>query len=58
LLQNLILKNGAYCWRIDLDIFLLMAPNIAAFPDVEHIPPFTGKTLFLAGQDSVSSNTK
>ena len=52
LLQNLILKDGAYCWRIDLDIFLLMAPNIIAFPDVENITPFTGKTLFLAGEDS------
>ena len=52
LLQNLILKDGAYCWRIDLDIFLLTAPNIIAFPDVEHSAPFTGKTLFLAGEDS------
>jgi esterase len=52
LLQNLILKDGAYCWRIDLDIFYRMAPNIIAFPDVEHIPPYTGKTLFLAGEDS------
>ncbi|MDD2658278.1 MAG: alpha/beta fold hydrolase [Methylococcales bacterium] len=52
LLQNLILKDGAYCWRIDLDIFMLMAPNIAAFPDVAQITPFTGKTLFLAGEES------
>ena len=52
LLQNLVLKDGVYCWRIDLDIFLLMAPNIIAFPDVENITPFTGKTLFLAGEDS------
>ncbi|MFA5921477.1 MAG: alpha/beta fold hydrolase [Methylococcaceae bacterium] len=52
LLQNLILKDGAYCWRIDLDIFYQMAPNIIAFPGVEQIVPFTGKTLFLAGEDS------
>jgi len=52
LLQNLILKDGAYCWRIDLDIFYRMAPNIIAFPDVDQITPFTGKTLFLAGEDS------
>ena len=52
LLQNLVLKDGAYCWRIDLDIFYRMAPNIIAFPGVEHITPFTGKTLFLAGEDS------
>lgn len=52
LLQNLVLKNGAYLWRIDLDIFYRMAPNIIAFPAVEQIMPFTGKTLFLAGEDS------
>jgi esterase len=52
LLQNLILKDGAYCWRIDLDIFYRMAPNIIAFPDVEQSAPFTGKTVFLAGEDS------
>jgi len=52
LLQNLVLKDGAYCWRIDLDIFYQMAPNIIAFPSVEQLTPFTGKTLFLAGEDS------
>jgi pimeloyl-ACP methyl ester carboxylesterase len=52
LLQNLVLKDGAYCWRIDLDIFHRMAPKIIAFPDVGHIPPYTGKTVFLAGEDS------
>jgi pimeloyl-ACP methyl ester carboxylesterase len=52
LLQNLVLKDGAYCWRIDLDIFYRMAPNIIAFPAVEYSAPFTGKTLFLAGEDS------
>ncbi|UOA07483.1 alpha/beta fold hydrolase [Methylobacter sp. S3L5C] len=52
LLQNLILKDGAYDWRVDLDIFLFMAPNIIAFPDGEKIAPYTGKTLFLAGAQS------
>jgi pimeloyl-ACP methyl ester carboxylesterase len=52
LLQNLILKDGAYCWRIDLDIFYRMAPIIIAFPDVEQSVPFSGKTLFLAGENS------
>jgi len=52
LLQNLVLKDGKYCWRIDLDIFQRMGPNIAAFPDAGHLPPFTGKTLFIAGADS------
>jgi len=52
LLQNLVLKDGAYCWRIDLDIFYRMAPNIIAFPDAELSAPYTGKTLFLKGEDS------
>ncbi|HEY8220268.1 MAG TPA: alpha/beta fold hydrolase [Methylobacter sp.] len=52
LLQNLILKDGKYCWRIDLDIFQRMALNIAAFPNADHIAPFTGKALFIAGGDS------
>jgi esterase len=52
LLQNLVMKDGAYCWRVDLDIFYRTAPNIIAFPDVGQIKPFTGNTLFLAGEDS------
>lgn len=52
LLQNLVLKDGKYGWRIDLDIFQRMGPNIAAFPDASRLPPFTGKTLFIAGGDS------
>ncbi|WP_262965585.1 alpha/beta fold hydrolase [Methylobacter psychrophilus] len=52
LLQNLILTDGVYDWRVDLDIFLLMAPNIIAFPDVKQLSPYTVKTLFLAGAQS------
>lgn len=52
LLQNILLKNGEYCWRIDLDIFYRMAPNIVAFPNTDHLVPFTGKTLVIAGADS------
>lgn len=52
LLQNLILKDGKYCWRLDLDIFQRMAPNISAFPNADHLAPFTGKALFIAGGDS------
>jgi esterase len=50
LLQNLVLKDGAYCWRVDLDIFYRMAPNIIAFPSADHLPVYTGKTLFIAGE--------
>ncbi len=52
LLQNLILKDGKYCWRLDLDIFQRMAPNIAAFPKADHLAPFAGKALFIAGGNS------
>ena len=52
LLQNLILKDGAYCWRVDLDIFQRSTSYIIAFPDVEPVTPFTGKTVFLAGAES------
>jgi len=52
LLQNLILKDGKYCWRVDLDIFQRMAHHIAAFPDAGHLAPFSGSALFIAGGDS------
>jgi pimeloyl-ACP methyl ester carboxylesterase len=52
LLQNLVLQDGNYGWRINLDIFYQMAPNIAAFPDTALLEPYPGKTLFIAGNDS------
>ncbi len=52
LLQNLILENGHYRWRIDLDIFRHTAPNIVAFPDCDHLTPLCRKILFIAGATS------
>jgi esterase len=52
LLQNLVLENGAYRWRVDLDIFAANAPNIVGFPDVSMLEPFIGKALFIAGAES------
>ena len=52
LLQNLILKNGLYCWRIDLAIFKQTAPNIIAFPEIDNLSDFYGEALFIAGADS------
>jgi esterase len=52
LLQNLILKDGEYQWRVDLDIFYKTADNIIGFPDTRHLPPYTGDTLFIAGAES------
>jgi esterase len=52
LLQNLVLEDGSYHWRIDLAIFLLMAPNIVAFPEIQGTSPYSGQTLFVAGANS------
>jgi len=52
LLQNLVLKTDGYQWRIDLDIFQQNADNILLFPNVENVPQFVGRTLFLAGGHS------
>lgn len=52
LLQNLLLENGAYRWRIDLAIFERHADNIIGFPDSSQVAPYPGDVLFLAGADS------
>ena len=52
LLQNLVLKEGKYAWRIDLDIFARTADNIIAFPDTQGIEAYLDKALFLAGETS------
>lgn len=52
LLQNLILQDGGYQWRIDLAIFKQQAPNIAAFPEMGNVPPYPGETLFVSGSKS------
>ena len=52
LLQNLALEESSYRWRVDLDIFMRMAPNIIAFPEAESLLPYSGRTIFIAGSDS------
>lgn len=52
LLQNLVLNEGAYGWRINLDIFLQTAPNITQFPDTSHLAPYLNKALFIGGVNS------
>jgi pimeloyl-ACP methyl ester carboxylesterase len=52
LLQNLVLQEGCYHWRVDLDIFSRTADNIIAFPGTGHLPPFSGAALFIAGEHS------
>jgi pimeloyl-ACP methyl ester carboxylesterase len=52
LLQNLVLIDGHYAWRVNLDIFYQMAPNIAGFPNTETVKPYQGEAFFIAGNDS------
>lgn len=52
LLQNLVLNEDKYSWRIDLDIFANTADNIIAFPDTTGISAYPDKVLFLAGENS------
>ena len=52
LLQNLVLQDGKYVWRVDLAIFHRAAPHIAAFPATGQDAAFTGQALFIAGGDS------
>ena len=51
LLQNLLLKEGAYYWRINLDIIETTAHHIIGFPN-DHKQAFLDKALFIAGQHS------
>ena len=52
LLQNLVLKEGKYSWRIDLDVFSNTADDIIAFPDTGTMQAYSDKVLFLAGETS------
>ncbi|PPD02902.1 MAG: alpha/beta hydrolase [Methylobacter sp.] len=52
LLQNLLLENGSFRWRIDLAIVAKHAANIIGFPDTSQVEAYQGDVLFLAGADS------
>ena len=52
LLQNLVLQDGEYRWRINLDYLQQAAASIIAFPDTGNLQPFFGESLFIAGADS------
>lgn len=51
LLQNLLLKNGQYYWRINLDIIQKTAHHIVGFPEPIQ-PIYAQKALFIAGEHS------
>lgn len=52
LLQNLLLREGCYQWRINLDFFQIAAPFIVAFPNTHGLTAYPGEALFIAGADS------
>ncbi len=52
LLQNLVVKDGDYTWRINLDILEKSMSDLIDFPDVENYSAYTGQTLFLYGGQS------
>ncbi len=52
LLQNLVLNDGHYQWRINLGFFAANADNIIAFPSTLSLPPYLKEVLFLAGGNS------
>ncbi len=52
LLQNLVLQNGVYRWRVNLDFFQQNAHHIVAFPQLTVIEPYSAPVLFLSGEHS------
>ena len=52
LLQNLLLEQGEYHWRVNLDYFQANAAHIVAFPDVSPGTAFKKPVLFLSGEQS------
>ena len=52
LLQNLLLEQGEYRWRVNLDYFQSNAANIVAFPDVSNTSSYQKPVLFLSGEQS------
>lgn len=49
LLQNLLLKEGYFCWRVNLDGITRALPDVVAFPDLEGVKPYPDPCLFIAG---------
>lgn len=51
LLQNLLLKNGDYSWRINLDFIGNTAQHVVGFPEAQH-QIYARQALFMAGERS------
>ena len=52
LLQNLLLQDGNYRWRINLDYFQRNAHFIVEFPDTTGVAAYPQPVFFLAGEHS------
>jgi esterase len=52
LLQNLLLRDGAYRWRVNLEFFHRNAHHIVAFPESFANVSYPEPALFLAGESS------
>lgn len=52
LLQNLVLQDGQYRWRINLDFFRQAAPAIVAFPEADALKPYAKQIAVFAGANS------
>ena len=52
LLQNLVLENGVYRWRVNLEYFHNNAHYIVGFPDGSGLSPYSESVLFLSGEAS------
>ncbi len=52
LLQNLVLQEGSFQWRINLDYFKTAGPFIVGFPDLPESLQLKASTLFIKGEQS------
>ena len=52
LLQNLLFKEGEYCWRLNLEAISRSIATITGFPDSKDIEPFPRRVLFIGGGES------
>ncbi len=51
-LQNLVLRQGHYQWRIDLHYFKNNAALITGFPDTQNVEPYRQSILVITGENS------
>jgi pimeloyl-ACP methyl ester carboxylesterase len=51
LMQNLVLRKGAYAWRVNLEAIGASLEDLSGFPDVEGLD-YGGRTLFVSGDRS------